>query len=62
MAANFDKLNRETWIANNIGNEHHLSSTGIKHPVDFSDKNRDTFANNNGISKSEIYASYGRPW
>ena len=58
----FDKLNRETWRANNIGNQHHHSNTGINHPTNFSNLNRETYSSNNKISVNSIYESYGRNW
>lgn len=58
----FDRLNRETWRANNIGNQHHPINTGIHHPVDFNAKNRETYASNNGIRVSDMYERMGCPW
>lgn len=31
MTDKFERLNRETWKHNNIGNHHHHSNTGINH-------------------------------
>lgn len=58
----FEKLNRQTWQENNIGNQHHHSNTGIKHPTNFSNLNRETHSSNNKISVNFIYESYGRNW
>jgi glutathionyl-hydroquinone reductase len=53
--ADFERLNRETWNYNNIGNQHHHSNTGIKHPVDFKAKNEET-------NRYNIYEKMGCPW
>ena len=57
-----EQLNRETHTYNTVGNHHHHSNTGIKHPTNFSNLNRETFAHRNGISVQSIYESYGRQW
>ena len=43
----FNKLNKETWLHNNIGNQHHYSNTGIKHPTNFNKLNAQTYYENN---------------
>jgi hypothetical protein len=43
----FDKLNRETYNYNNIGNQHHYTNTGIKHPTNFEKLNTQTYYENN---------------
>ena len=58
----FNKLNRETWNSNNIGNTHHHTNVGIKHPTNFSTLNRETYSQNNKISVHSIYESMGRNW
>ena len=60
--ANFEQLNRQTWQHNNIGNHHHHSKTGIKHPTNYNRLNNETFSNNNKISVHEMYERMGRQW
>lgn len=51
----FDKLNRETHYYNTVGNQHHYSNTGIKHPVNFDKLNRETYAYKNNTNVAYTY-------
>lgn len=61
---NFDQLNRETFHANNYGNQHHPTAgiTPLTSKPNFDRLNKETYCHNNKMSLSDYYNSSWKKW